>query len=244
MQRFEDKYFKKTGRIIFPVFLFLTFMVSISSIAQFHEFGIGAGGFNYTGDINPRYNFTNYRPGGMLFYRYNSKNSATAFRLGFSVGQLAGSEKHSKELISTIRSASFKSTLTEISLMGEYNFINYRNRKQLIKFSPYMTGGLAFFAGSSGSVIANSKPENKDTGGLNFAIPFGVGVKFILNKNWNLGTEFVARKTFTDYLDGISNADIGKKSTGNPLDSDWYFYTGITLSYTVFKVDCPQGPAH
>ncbi len=238
MQRFENKYYKKTGRIFFPVFLFLTLFIINQSTAQKHEFGLGLGGFNYTGEINPRYDFLNYRPGGMAFYRYNSKNRVTAFRLGFAFGKLTGSESRSKEYTAKIRDARMSSSLTEVSLMGEYNFINYRDKKQLLKFSPYLTAGLAVFA-SQPNTTGNSSDSPADLG-AQVAIPFGLGVKFILNKNWNLGTEFVARKTFTDYLDGISNGDIGQKSSGNPLDNDWYYYTGITLSYTIYGVNCPQ----
>lgn len=239
MQRFETKYYKRTGKIFFPVFLFLTFFIFTPSIAQLHEFGAGLGGFNYAGDINPRYNFLNYRPGGMVFYRYNFLKRVTAIRVGFSFGALAGSEAKSREYTAQVRKASFKSTVTELSLMGEYNFINYRDRKQLLKFSPYLTGGIAIFT-TSPTVKSVSTAENGTNQGAGVSIPFGVGVKFILDRNWNLGTEFVARKTFTDYLDGVSNGDIGAKSTGNPLDNDWYFYTGITLSYTIYKTSCPQ----
>lgn len=244
MQDFENKYYKKTGNILFPVFLFLSFFIIQSAIAQqqqevgIHEFGLGLGGFNYTGEINPRYDFVNYRPGAQAFYRYNSLNRVTAFRLGFSFGFLAGAESRSREYTAKLREASFKSNVTELSLMGEYNFINYRDKKQLWKFSPYLTGGFAIF-GSSPVTKSNSSVENSEKT-LIPAIPFGVGMKFILNRNWNLNTEFVARKTFTDYLDGISNADIGDKSSGNPLDNDWFFYTGISLSYTIYKTTCPQ----
>ncbi len=253
MHRFEYKYLKKTGKIVLPVFLFLILIVPVLSVAQKHEFGLGLGGFNYTGDINPRYSFLNYKPGGMLFYRYNSANYATSFRFGLSLGQLSGSESKSKEPVAAVRNASFKSNITEVSIMGEYNFINYRHKKQLVKFSPYLTGGLALFTTGSPTVVSNSTPENVKNGGgtgvIGVAIPFGLGLKFILSKNWNLGTEFVARKTFTDYIDGISTAQMniaqtGTKSTGNPLDSDWYFYTGVSLSYTIIKVKCPQDPKH
>jgi hypothetical protein len=239
MQRFKYKDFKKTGKIFLPVFLFLTLIIPGISIAQKHEFGLGLGGFNYTGELNPRYNFLNYKPAGTLFYRYNVPGFVTAIRLGVTIGQLSGTEAKSKELVAQMRGGSFKSTITEVSLMGEYNFINYRDKKQLIKFSPYLTGGVAIF-GSGPDTKTNSLAEDFDSQGITFAIPFGVGMKFILNRNWNLGTEFVARKTFTDYLDGISKGQMGNKTTGNHLDDDWYYYTGITLSYTIYGINCPQ----
>lgn len=94
-----------------------------------------------------------------------------------------------------------------------------------------------------------------------FAIPFGIGVKYALNDAINLGLEVGARYTFTDYLDDVGGvyadhiellagngeiaAALGNRSTFNnePItveagtargvssNNDWYFITGITLSY-------------
>jgi hypothetical protein len=239
MQYPTNRYYKKTGKILFPVFLFLILVIHQISFGQRHEYGLGIGGFNYVGDINPRYNFKNYRPAATLFYRYNFINRYTAIKLGVTLGQISGNDKYSHNQASNLRGASFTSGIQEVSLMGEYNFINYRDKKQLLKFSPYMTAGVAIFA-SGPNLSSNSTNENIGSGGPNFAIPFGVGLKIILGKYLNLGTEFVARKTFTDYLDGISTAEIATKSTANPLDTDWYFYTGISLSYTIYGVNCPQ----
>ena len=36
-------------------------------------------------------------------------------------------------------------------------------------------------------------------------MPFGIGVKYALNDNINIGFEFSQRKTFTDYLDDVSS---------------------------------------
>jgi hypothetical protein len=237
MQHIKNKYYKKTGTIFLPVFLFFALTLSGKVLAQKHEFGLGLGGFNYTGDISPRYDFLNYRPAGTIFYRYNP-SWVTSIKIGFTAGNLAGTEKRSNEPVAGYRTASFRSTLTEGSVMGEYNFINYRDKKQLIKFSPYLTAGLAIYS-TAPDVQTSAKQEDWNTG-LNLAIPFGLGVKFILNRYWNLGTEFIARKTFSDYLDGMSKGELGHRATANPGDTDWYFYTGISISYTIYKVNCPQ----
>lgn len=240
MHCFINKYYKKTGTLLLPVFLFLIILTSNTTFGQIHEFGIGVGGFNYVGDINPRYKFSNYRPGGVAFYRFNSLNRFTVIKLGIAFGNISGSEKNSKDPIANIRKASFNGAITEGSLMGEYNFINYRDRKQLIKFSPYLTAGIAVF-NYDGKLKSNLAAEKPDDPRVNIAIPIGGGIKFILTKNWNLGTEFIARKSFTDYLDFISNPiNPNLKSTGNPVDNDWYFYTGISLSYTIYGIKCPQ----
>jgi len=41
----------------------------------------------------------------------------------------------------------------------------------------------------------------KDYSHIQFAMPFGVGFKYAINREWKLALEFGARKTFTDYLD-------------------------------------------
>ena len=44
-----------------------------------------------------------------------------------------------------------------------------------------------------------------------------------------------------DYLDGISDGDqrIKDYQYGNPNENDWYFYTGITFTYVLYKIPCP-----
>ncbi len=239
MHCLQTNYFRKTGKLILPVFFFLLLFPLAKTIGQIHEFGLGVGGLNYIGELNPRFNPTLTRPAGQVFYRFNSLNRVTAFKIALAGGQLAGNETNSKEPVAIIRQANFKSSIWDGSLMAEYNFINYRDRKQLLKFSPYLTTGIAFFTYNS-TTKTNSLAEPSTDSRYDIALPIGLGIKFILNKNWNFNFESVARKTFTDYIDGISDADIGIKKTGNPSDSDWYFYTGISLSYTIYGIKCPQ----
>jgi hypothetical protein len=53
---------------------------------------------------------------------------------------------------------------------------------------------------------------------------------------WSLGFEFVARKTYTDQLDGISSYRVGTHETANIFDKDWYYYSGFTVGYTFYGV--------
>lgn len=43
-----------------------------------------------------------------------------------------------------------------------------------------------------------------------FAVPFGVGFKMALTERWNLGLEYGARWTFTDYLDDVSKTYVDR----------------------------------
>jgi len=71
-------------------------------------------------------------------------------------------------------------------------------------------------------------------------IPFGVGVEYDLGERLNLGFEFGARKLFFDFLDNVSGGDptIKNYQYGNLHDRDWYYSTGVTLTYTLYSVPC------
>lgn len=224
----------KTGKLLFPVFLFLASFNN--SFAQRHEIGFGLGAMNYMGEVAPRFDFLAFRPAGQIFYRYNF-NPAIALKFGVSLGQIYANEKNSSDPIAQVRQSSFSSTVGEVALMAEYNFFDYRHPKSPLKFSPYLTGGVAVFNTYS---QYHGPKDNTDDALAQIAIPMGVGVKYAVSKQLNLGAEVIARKTFTDTFDGLSKAYIGKQQTGNTTDNDWYFYTGFTLSYTFYGVNCPQ----
>ncbi len=103
----------------------------------------------------------------------------------------------------------------------------------------------------------------------NFAIPFIWGFKFSLSK-WNLGIEGGWRQTFTDYLDDVSgnypsyaslpggstgfaaqlsdrSGENGGERIGKPNyqrgespKKDAYLFVGITVSYTIMRIQCPK----
>ena len=54
----------------------------------------------------------------------------------------------------------------------------------------------------------------------------GAGLKFQIAEQFAISSEWGARKTFGDYIDGIS-------VNGNPKSGDWYTFGGITLTYLV-----------
>lgn len=222
---------KKIGKYIFPIF-FVLLIYPFSSKGQkniagagLHEIGAGIGAINYTGDISPGFNFIFFRPGGMIFYRYNI-SPVISFRGSFLAGNIHADESKLEDPVHLARRASFSSQLLEFGASVEYNFFNYRPKKEVYRFSPYLTTGVAIY-GAQGS------------GGGQFALPMGLGIKYRLNKRINLGAEFVARKTWTDKLDELDSSIIGVHQTVNPHDNDWYYYAGFSISWTAFSVMCP-----
>ncbi|MCS6819469.1 MAG: DUF6089 family protein [Chitinophagales bacterium] len=103
----------------------------------------------------------------------------------------------------------------------------------------------------------------------NFSIPAIFGFKFSV-KSWNIAIEGGWRQTFTDYLDDVSGnypayvsmpggsqglaaqlsdrsrekgiEPIGKpgKQRGESPKTDAYLFAGITISYTILRIECPK----
>jgi len=103
----------------------------------------------------------------------------------------------------------------------------------------------------------------------NFAIPFVWGFKFSVSE-WNFGIEGGWRQTFTDYLDDVSGnypsyaslpggsagfaaqlSDRSGENGGEPIGKpnyqrgespkkDAYLFVGVTVSYTIMRIQCPK----
>jgi hypothetical protein len=221
----------KSGTLL--LFIFCSFSLS----AQRSEIGFGLGTLNYTGDLARSYNFLNSRPAGTVFYRSNL-SKVVSFRTAFTAGKLTASDSRPIDAFSTQRNASFNIFLFEVSAVMEYHFLNWRDTKHFMRFSPYLFGGLGLF-GMSGN---GNKPEAYSN--VQGAIPFGVGAKYVVNPKWYVALEFGPRKTFFDYLDNISAGNRTNKNFqyGNTFDNDVYYFLGISVTRTFYDIPCPVNP--
>ena len=224
----------------FPFFVVLFLCLQIPAFAQKHDIGLGLGATNYTGDLERSYNLLNHRPGGWAFYRYNY-NNAVSFRGSLSVGRVSGSDQASYDALARERNQAFNVTLSEFAATFEYNFLDYKNPKARVRWSPYFFGGLAVFWSSG-------YPRNEratDYRNLQPAIPVGIGFKYLLTPYLTLGYEWGARKTFFDYIDNVGayvpqeTGGMKDYQYGNIHQKDWYYFTGFTLSYTIWTIPCP-----
>jgi len=212
-------------------------LLSQEIFAQRSEVGFGLGTFNYTGDLARGYNFSNSKPAGTVFYRSNL-SKVVSFRAAITAGKLGATDKRPIDPFAQQRKASFTIFLLEASTVMEYHFLNWRDSKHILRYSPYLFGGLGLF-GMSGN-------ENKTAAYSNVqgTIPFGVGIKYIVNPKLYLALEFGVRKTFFDYLDNISVGDQSRKNYqyGNPYDNDAYYYLGLSVTRTFYEIPCPTNP--
>jgi hypothetical protein len=142
----------------------------------------------------------------------------------------------------------------EVDFTIEDNFINNQNDvlKSAIldcfdfnlhealkrKTTPYVFSGLSYFIYDELFVLNGETRKDYSEGSL--AIPMVVGIKSNLIQNFVIGVEVGARYTFTDNLDGSNpkNENLATLKFGNINSNDWYFFSGITITYTFGEKPC------
>lgn len=260
---------------------------SRDSFAQENEFGFWAGTCVYLGDLNPTMSFKDARWATGAFYRYNL-NNRMAFRAEMNYGFLDAADSRIKRYpYLQARNLSFQSHVAELAATFEINFFKYalmksRDTKQ---WTPYVfIGGSVFYynpytrldgnrytlesVGTEGQKSANRPIKNRGYDQYAFAIPYGVGVKIALNRNWALNVEASSRLTFTDYIDDVSGSyaetedvnyyvngtnvgpmladrsvdkiGIPGKQRGTSKDKDRFMFIGVGLTYTINTLKCPK----
>jgi len=221
-----------------PLFTLASILLLFSThlFAQRSEVGFGIGTFNYTGDLVRTYNFKYSKPAATAFYRSNL-SKVVSFRAAITAGKIGASEKPI-DPFAVNRNASFDVFLLEASTVMEYHFLNWRETKRFVRFTPYLFAGLGIFG------LSGNGPKIEEYSNVQGAIPFGGGVKYIYNPKWYISLEFGVRKTFFDHLDNISKGDPRDKNYqyGNPNDNDNYYFLGITLTRTFYNIPCPTNP--
>jgi hypothetical protein len=218
--------------------LILLAFSSQAQLSQRSEVGIGLGTFNYTGDLVRNYNFIFSKPAGTVFYRTNL-NHVVSIRSSLTIGKLGASDKrHPIDSFAVKRAASFNINLLEASVGFEYHFLDWRDSKRKLRFTPYLFGGIGLF------VISGNQTKTSAYSNVQMCIPFGGGIKYVLNPNYYLSLEFGVRKTSFDYLDNISDGNPSFKNYryGNRFDNDTFYFLGITITRTFYSIPCPTNP--
>lgn len=228
------KFFQKIGGVFLSIFFIYN---SLQVSAQRHEIGIGLGGSNYTGEIVKLVDVRNFRPAGQIYYRINF-NKVTCLKFATSLGILAASDNNYSNAMSDYRKASFSTIYNDINVMFEYNFLDfaYTEKSNGKHFSPYLTVGFGLLNYKS----TINDPNYKVNTIAQPVIPFGGGFKYRSNAHWIFNFQFIVNKTFTDSIDGIYNPAGSTKSITNTKDTDWYYYSGISVGYIFWKVVCPR----
>jgi hypothetical protein len=219
-----------------PWLFFLFLCLTLTGFAQRSEVGFGLGTFNYTGDLSRSYRLANSRPAATVFYR-NNVSKVVSIRAAVTAGNLAAKETPI-DAAAVERDASFSIFLFEASLGFEYHFLDWRDDKRPMRYTPYLFAGFGLFG------VSGYGPKPAEYSDIQGTIPFGGGFKYVINPKFYLSIEGGIRKTFFDYLDNVSDGDVNLKNFqyGNPNDFDNYFFIGITLTRTFYDIPCPTNP--
>lgn len=205
------------------------------------EWGVSAGASHYFGDLNPSAKLN--RPNMALgaFFRKQFGNYV-ALRVAGHYTFLAYSDKYNTQnQFDLRRNLSFNTNIWELAVQGDFNFFKFVPGSDYNRFTPYITFGLGVFTYDPYAYYQGQKvylrplgtegqgsalyPTRKPYGSMAACIPFGVGVKYSLNRQMNLGFEVVYRFTTTDYIDDVSTTyapDAQPHFLPNGAPTTWY----------------------
>jgi hypothetical protein len=197
-------------RFLLPALLMV---LCVHSQAQL-QLGVFGGIANYQGDLLDK-PYKSSRPvfGLSLAYPLTPRVSV---RAGLSFARVAGADSLNKSDLQ-FRNLSFQSPITELSLVGEFNTFDL----DIKRWSPYVFAGVAVYhfnpytfdrqgnkvylqpLSTEGQGLPGYSESKKYS--LNqLAIPFGGGIKYVINDHLRLAVEVGLRKLFTDHLDDVS----------------------------------------
>lgn len=224
---------------------------------QYNSVGFSLNAMNYFGDVTPTTSFASLRPGATrlgagvsITRRFYPRISG---RFGLMYGRISGDDAlagagSEEARFRQNRNMNFRNDLLEASGVVIVDLIE--NRNNYLKrpdFVPYVFIGLAGFynnpkgADANGNYVALQpllvEDQMKTFSNTQFSIPFGGGIRYRINRNFDASLEIGWRKTFTDYLDGVSGNYAGAEALGitpgqavSTMTPRQYFGYGITKS--------------
>jgi len=193
------------------IIIFLLFTTSVLH-AQSWEIGAYGGAAGYMGDLNQTNPLKLSGPaiGGMLRYNFNGYLSA---RVNYTYGTIAGADSTSSNIQQRTRNLSFSTSLSELSIIGEFNFFKYIPSISSSYFSPYIYLGIgtttfiphANYQGQTYDLTTlQTEGQTKPYSNNAISIPYGVGIKYNFSGAWTIAADIGYRNTNTDYLDDVS----------------------------------------
>jgi hypothetical protein len=226
------------------------------------EFGMLGGISFYVGDIvTSPLAFVNWRPCGGANIRFG-KSKWWNIRTSLVYANVAGDDALSTSAYRHERNLSFKSSIIEGSVTGEVNLLGYEPVATKKKFTPYAFAGIAVFHFNPKALYQGTwydlQPLGTEGQGIpgygqkysltQISIPIGGGLKFgfkLSDGNYiAVSGEIGVRKTFTDYLDDVSNQYLdlkllekynGVKSAELSVRTDEYFGYPVGNNFDVTR---------
>jgi len=211
------------GGFLLVIFITLLFFSAPANAQRKTDIGFFAGVPWYMGDLSTMVPVPHVVPpaiGPILRYNFNMRNALRAHAVFYTLSDL------NENFRSGV--AEFQSSFVDLGLDFEFNWWPYKTAFRKTKYSPYVSAGLGYSVNYAGGSVSH------------LYLPFGGGMKANLGLRLSGGIEVNMRKTFNDLIDGVAN--MGGEEVQTPLgNNDWYFFTGVFLTYKIFnfREDCP-----
>lgn len=197
--------------VISCMFLLLP-MVGMSQMELGARFGLAT----YMGDLANRFVPSESHPSAGLMVRFNL-NAKWKSRISATYGKVSAFDLDNNP--ETSSNLSFESSIVELALEMEYDFLPFLPGSPNLTFTPYIFGGVAGFkfnpqaeyqgsllqlqpVGTEGQTIPGSNLSPYSL--YNISFPFGLGFKKSVSDGIIFGIELGFRPTLTDYLDDVS----------------------------------------
>lgn len=239
---------KKTTTVLIIICAFCYPAKSQTNFPKY-EFGLHLNTFIYQGDLTPERlgSFKTMRWGVTLF---GSKILSPSFslRTNLAIGGLRGDDAvYDNPEYRKQRNFNFRTRVIELSQLMVWNPMNKNYSDK--GFSPYLFTGVGLNSVKIKRDWSNFNAEYFDDellGKLDLdiqhsvpkiipVIPVGAGFRYDISSKLAVSAEANYRFTFTDYLDGFSEA-------ANPNRKDNYYTIGVGLIYRAGKkntLNCP-----
>ncbi len=222
------------------VLFLLVNVLCLSAISQTAEVGVFGGGSFYMGDLNPKVPFHNTKMalGGIIRYNFDQR---LAVRLDGKYGKLTGDNRDFDYYSHMADSGQFNVNVLAISMIGEWNYLDYFIGSKSSWFTPYLFAGVGFHMptlakdqgerdnGVEHTMVQGTKAEESAL--KDFIFPFGFGIKLALTKRIGVNLDWTMVKTFNDDIDKQVEFTPENKQWTNGSTNDWYSFAGITLLY-------------
>ena len=216
---------------------------------KYNTVGFSLNAMNYFGDVTPTTSFTSLRFGGTRpnvgvsisrrFYPRVSGKLALSYGRITGDDALAANSNDANARYRYNRNMNFQNDILELAGTVVVDLIE--NRNNYLKrpdFVPFVFAGVAGFyhnpkgLNASGQYVdlqpLKTEGQASTYSKTQISIPFGGGVRYRINRNFDAALEIGWRKTFTDYLDDVSGRYAPAGSI-NQSDPNAVYFSGGSL---------------
>ena len=219
--------------------ILISLFITKNSNAQIYEVGVFVGGSNFIGDVGATNYISPNQPAFGVIAKWN-RSSRHSFRASVIFTDLEGLDVKSDDPRRLERGYSFNTSIVEISAGMEFTFLDFDLHTSGIKGTPYLYSGISLANHDNYYFSPAGEFTSEGTNSWAVGIPMAIGYKTNISNHLVLAAEVGARYTFSDELDGsMPDAESRKEfSFGNTNSTDWYVFSGITLTYTFGRRPC------